>query len=179
MASDGEDVWVDSHGYQHRAVDVFISSSHAQNVRAALTSLVERLTEQGQTVFSTAITAELPPGEDYRAYLFRYLETARIILVCWSPEAAQSEWVHSEAEYGRSKGKLVACKVARCEPPAPFNTFQFVDLTGWNGRKNHHGWRSLRDLIQQRLEGRPTPFDLSVKKNLSRRAPWWWRLLGR
>jgi hypothetical protein len=171
--------WVDRHGFEHGNVDVFLSSSHADADRRAVIRLAELMIARGMSVFSSAATSEIPPGVDYQTMVRHYLERSTVILVCWSEHSTRSDWVNAEAEFGRSSGKLVACKLSACEPLPPFNTFQFEDLSSWSSERGQMSLARLLALLDQRIAHVTVPFDLSLKSSKRPAAAGWWSRLFR
>jgi hypothetical protein len=52
--------------------------------------------------------------------------------VLWSRQAAESEFVRTEAHYGRNNRKIMAVTLDGTVP-ATFALIQTVDLSGWSG----------------------------------------------
>ncbi|HEY5072857.1 MAG TPA: toll/interleukin-1 receptor domain-containing protein, partial [Caulobacteraceae bacterium] len=80
--------------------EIFISyarstAAEAQRVAAALEAL-------GYGVWRDD---ELPAHRAYGEVIEERLASAKAVVVIWSADAAQSQWVRSEANRGRSDGK--------------------------------------------------------------------------
>lgn len=139
--------FVDDHGFVREPIDVFISYNQGDAGKVAI--IAELLKREGLHVFWDK---EIPAGVSYTDFIGRMLDLSRTVLVCWSPAAVQSEWVVSEAEYARDRKLLVACVLEPCAPRPPFNTFQRVDLSGWDGATDAESWRSIVELIKHRRD---------------------------
>lgn len=73
-------------------------------------------------------------GEEFADAIERALESADIVVVCWSAKAVRSAWVRDEAGAGRDRGCLLPLTIDGCQPPLGFRQYQTIDLTAWDGR---------------------------------------------
>ena len=76
---------------------------------------------------------QLPAHRAYCDVIEENLRAARAVVVLWSSEASQSQWVRAEADYARQAGTLVQASLDGTLPPMPFNQIQCADLSGWAG----------------------------------------------
>lgn len=53
----------------------------------------------------------LKPGDVFRDKIFNYINNADLFVLCWSKNAAQSEWVKIEREYALQKVRSVGCSL--------------------------------------------------------------------
>ena len=83
------------------------------------------------------------------------LQSAKAVVVIWSAEAAQSEWVRSEANRAREARKLVQLSIGDAKLPMPFDQIQCADMNGWTGDLKASGWRKVVASIAE-LTGRAT-----------------------
>jgi len=92
--------------------DVFISYSH-RDVEPArrLQALLEKL---GLTVWRDE--TRLVAGDNFAFTIHAGIANARRTVVMWSTAAIQSEYVIAEAEFARSKRKLVTMEIETCVP---------------------------------------------------------------
>ena len=86
---------------------------------------------------------EPPVHRPFAPILQERLDTAKAILVIWSSDAVDSDYVRGEAEAGRSARKLVQISIDGTVPPLPFNQTQYADLNGWDGATDVPGWRKV------------------------------------
>lgn len=117
--------------------DVFLSYKRDQ--RNQVERLATALRGLGLEVW---FDASLSAGETFSDEIDREVRSARVIVVCWSPEAAQSQWVKAEAHVGFGKRNLISTYIAGAnafEAPVPFNSLHMEDLRAWVDRP------SLRD----------------------------------
>jgi TolB-like protein len=87
--------------------------------------------------------SHLPVHRGYSTVIEENLAAAKAVLVLWSKDAAQSDWVRAEAEFARSNHKLVQVALDGGLPPLPFNQFQCADLAAWSGEADDPQWRKV------------------------------------
>ncbi len=98
---------------------------------------------------------EIPAHLPYADVIEERLRAARAVLVIWSAEAAQSQWVRAEANVAREAGTLVQMRVDGASLPLPFSEIQCADCTGWDGTPAHTGWQRVAKSIDSLLAARP------------------------
>jgi hypothetical protein len=104
--------------------DVFIS--YAKPSQHLAVSLGADLTKAGFTVW---LDGSLLSGNFVAQTIARELAQAKVVVVIWSPEAVQSQWVYSEADRARKAGKLVQLVTAAVDQsliPPPFDVLHLV-----------------------------------------------------
>ncbi len=106
--------------------DVFVS--YAREDRANAERITEALRESGCTLWWDD---NIPTGSKFDAILDQALNDAACVLVLWSPDAIQSEWVKMEAQFGLARNALVPVFVEPVELPQPFHRLQTANLTDW------------------------------------------------
>lgn len=139
--------------------DVFLS--YARPSLAQAKRVAASLREAGYSVW---FDEDLPAHRAYSEVIEQQLETARAVVVLWSREAAQSQWVRSEANRARESGRLVQIRLDDVRLPMPYDQIQCADLRGWKGSAKAAGVQaviaSVADLVgsepkTQRPSGRP------------------------
>jgi hypothetical protein len=133
--------------------DVFLS--YKRDERAEVDRLATSLRGLGLDVW---FDASLSAGEEFSVEIDREVRAARAVLVCWSPQAAASQWVRAEAQIGFKKQNLISTYVAGpngFEPPLPFNELHMEDLRAWAQRPSSRdpAWLSVLRTLG-RLAGR-------------------------
>ena len=118
--------------------DVFISYARSNEEEAK--RVEEGLKSAGYAVWRDD---ELPAHRSYADVIQERLKSARAVVVLWGAEAAQSQWVRSEADAARQLGTLVQATIDGSIPPMPFDQIQCADLREWNGGGDAPGWRKL------------------------------------
>ena len=91
---------------------------------------------------------DLPAHRAYAEVIEERLKAASAVVVLWSEQAAQSQWVRAEADWARSAASLVQASLDGCIPPMPFNQIQCADLKGWDGKAASAGWKKLVASVQ-------------------------------
>jgi len=90
---------------------------------------------------------QLPAHRAYGDVIEENLRAAEAVLVLWSSDACQSQWVRAEADYARQAGTLVQASLDGSIPPLPFNQIQCADLSGWEGDTQSAGWRKIEHSV--------------------------------
>jgi TIR domain/Cep192 domain 4 len=130
--------------------DIFLSYKHA--ARQKTRQLASALSARGWTVWWDW---NIPTRKDWQAELDAQLDAAGCVVVLWSAESVQSEWVLYEARHGQRHGKLIQALLEPLQPPSEFAAFQAVDLAGWEfGAPFHAGFDRLRAAIREMLDRR-------------------------
>lgn len=135
--------------------DVFIS--YKRSDRARIAPIADYLRAAGLQVW---LDARLEAGETFDVEITRNLRAAKVVLVCWSKDSVESQWVRAEATEGREAGTLVAVMLEACRPYPPFNLIHMEDLSTWRGQDDHAAFSRVMGTIARKA-GRadlvPTP----------------------
>ncbi|HTK59480.1 MAG TPA: TIR domain-containing protein [Sphingomicrobium sp.] len=123
------------------------SAQVAEQVASALSSL-------GYEVWRDE---QLPAHRAYGDVIEEKLRSARAVVVLWSSEACQSQWVRAEADYARQAGTLVQASLDGTIPPLPFNQIQCADLSNWSGDGQASGWRKIEQSVAALAPLDPAP----------------------
>lgn len=135
------------------SADVFIS--YKREERADIERIAERLRGMGLTLW---FDTKLASGASFDEEINREVRGAKCVLVCWSPDAIQSEWVRAEASIGRERNVLAAVMLRPTQLYPPFNLVHAEDLSTWRGEDLHPGWLNIQARIGE-LAGRPDIVD--------------------
>ena len=132
---------------------IFIS--YARETQAQAKRVAAALRTLGYRVWSDD---EIEAHQTFGKVIEEHLAAAKAVLVLWSAEAANSDWVRSEASRARAMGKLVQLTLDKAPLPIPFDQIQCANLVGWGGETDAPGWRkvvaSIADLAG---DAAPTP----------------------
>ncbi|MFC0339160.1 toll/interleukin-1 receptor domain-containing protein [Paracoccus niistensis] len=90
--------------------------------------------------------------------LLNNLVSAASVLVLWSCNSVDREWVLREAEDARSRGKLLQLRLDSTPLPEPFASLQAASLPTWEENTHPRGIRQIVNEIATRAE-KPLPFD--------------------
>src|ERR1700758_3471859 len=99
--------------------DVFVS--YARSTATQANAVAEALRAQGYSVW---IDSGLPSHRAFRRGIQEQLTAAAAVIVVWSADAAESDWVCSEASRARSDDKLVQVRLEKTPLPMPFDQIQ-------------------------------------------------------
>jgi len=120
--------------------DVFVS--YDRRDRELAERVVAALTEQGLTVWWDD---RITPHETWDKTIEREVDAAKKVLVLWTKNSVESDWVRTEAGAARESTppKLVQARFSDCKVPLAFRLLQHVDLIGWTPKRRHAGWDRL------------------------------------
>ena len=96
-------------------------------------------------------------GQEFADAIEQALDSADVVVVCWSAKSVRSGWVRDEAGAGRDSGRLVPLTLDGCQPPLGFRQYQTVDLSRWDGKPTSGALEPLKAAIAQRAGGAPLP----------------------
>lgn len=137
--------------------DIFIS--YANEDRTRIRPLINALEMTGWAVFWDRT---IPTGQTWRQVIGREIQEARSIIVLWTNNSVESDWVQEEAEQGKRRKILFPVVLDNVSPPFGFGSIQAADLVSWDGSADAPALtRLLSDL--SRLLG-PQPAQLEVEK---------------
>jgi adenylate cyclase len=126
--------------------DIFIS--YARSTETQAMQIAQVLRGLGYGVWRDD---QIPAHRDFAKVIEERLSASKAVVVIWSEDAIESEWVRSEANRARADRKLIQLRVDGCRPPMPFDQIQCADLVGWTGEQDHPGWMkvtaSVGDLV--------------------------------
>jgi hypothetical protein len=114
--------------------------SYAREDLAIASQVARSLQEEGWSVFWDR---EIPVGKTWESLIEEQLSRARCVVVLWSVASVASEWVRAEASAAADRGVLVPALIDATSPPLRFRVLQSADLVGWQGGREHGGWRHL------------------------------------
>jgi hypothetical protein len=94
---------------------------------------------------------DLLSGKAFAPIINRELKEARLIIVLWCPLSVDSEWVQSEATFGRRQNKLLPALIAPTDIPVPFNILDTVNLISWSGSPSDEVLERLFAQIERQI----------------------------
>ena len=131
--------------------DIFVSYARPDEPQAK--RVAEALRDAG---FSVWRDDQLPAHRAYADVIQERLTASKAVIVLWSADAANSQWVRAEADVGRQARTLVQATLDDTIPPLPFNQIQCASLSGWNGDDVAPGWRKLLESVAELTGTQPT-----------------------
>ena len=76
----------------------------------------------------------LKGGQGFADAIERALDSADVVIACWTVYSIHSDWVRDEAAVGRDKGRLLPLNLDGCLPPLGFRQYHTIDLLSWDGK---------------------------------------------
>jgi hypothetical protein len=146
--------------------DVFISYSSKD--RESAEQLARALAALGRSVWWDR---EILTGQAFDRAIEQELEGARSVIVLWSRNSVDSEWVKNEAAAAAERGVLLPANIDGTKLPLEFRRKQTADLTGWAGDPSHEGFQALRRAIDSIVgaDAGPKPLALGTAPQRDRR----------
>ncbi|MGE0594939.1 MAG: TIR domain-containing protein [Hyphomonadaceae bacterium] len=137
--------------------DVFIS--YAREDRARAEQVARGLQQIGLEVF---YDSEIPPGRTWADYIEEKLAQSKAMIVLWSANSVNSQWVREEARMGRDKGRLIPVMLDASPAPFGFGEVQAADLSHWRGAYSDPAWVRFSNAVDSTVRGpdakpRPVP----------------------
>ncbi len=146
--------------------DVFIS--YRRSDRSIAETLLKALKEENLDIWWDA---GLQAGDTFDEKIQQVLQTAKAVVVLWSPDAVESEWVRGEGTIGRERGVLVPVMVKPVNIPVPFNLIHTADLCDWRGDRSDPIYRDVVARIKK-LASKQNVKPLKQPPNRALRRVW-------
>ena len=122
--------------------DIFISYSRSDKPRVA--PIVAALEAQGWSIWWDM---DLAPGEEFDDVTAAALETARSVIVVWTPTSVASRWVRGEARVGADRGVLVPVRFEDAKLPIDVRAIHTTDLDDWGGDPQSPPFQALHQSL--------------------------------
>jgi TolB-like protein/Tfp pilus assembly protein PilF len=145
-------------------ITLFLSYAHADEPRAR--RLAKMLNEAGYNVWWDAL---IEGGTAYAKSINTALESVDAIIVLWTANSVESDWVRDEAAIGRDRHRLVPLSLDRVRPPLGFRQYQFINFRRWRGRRDSPEFVALERAIAG-AAGQAAPDRPARKTRISRRT---------
>jgi adenylate cyclase len=127
--------------------DIFVSYSRTD--KAAVAPLVAALEAQGWSVWWDP---EITPGDEFDKLIGAELESARAVVVVWSPASVESRWVKGEARDAADRGVLVPVRIENARLPIDVRAIHTIELDGWAGSGDSAPFKALRTALEGKLK---------------------------
>jgi len=129
--------------------DLFIS--YSKQDAPAIELLTAKLQQSGWSVWwDRHITA----GASFDRVIEEALANARAVIVAWSRQSVNSDWVRAEAAYAQENSKLLPVRLDNAPVPLRFTHVHTLNLTGWDGSPEHQAMQTLVAHVEE-LIGKP------------------------
>ncbi len=99
--------------------DIFIS--YSRNDRDRCTAIRDHLEALKVSVW---FDAGIGAGSSFDREIEREIEAAKALLVLWTEESVESDWVRNEARTGKERSGLIAVQLRECQLPLEFRSVQ-------------------------------------------------------
>ena len=124
--------------------DIFISYSHQD--RPTIEKLAAALHQENLSVWWDR---HIQTGQAFDREIEDAISGAGSVIVAWSQNSVESDWVRAEAAYALEKKKLLPIQLDSAVPPLRFIHIQTINLTDWDGSNQASAYRQLAsDVIQ-------------------------------
>jgi hypothetical protein len=114
--------------------DAFLS--YSQKDLAIAKRIISHLEDAGLDVFWDR---NIPIGKTWEKYIEKHLSESLCVVVLWSSNSVDSDWVRAEAVEGVGRGVLIPVAIDRTPHPIRFRSIQAANLVGWDGSRQHEG----------------------------------------
>ncbi|HKT41622.1 MAG TPA: TIR domain-containing protein [Rhodanobacteraceae bacterium] len=112
--------------------DVFVSYARADKARVA--PLVAAIEARGWSVWWDP---EIAPGQEFDDQIEAEIDSAKAVLVIWTPTSVASRWVRGEAREAAERGILVPVRFEQARLPMDVRAIHTTDLDGWHEDPTH------------------------------------------
>lgn len=128
---------------------IFISYSSKDRPKAK--ALADILEGKG---WKTWWDKNITPGKAFDKAISKALDEADCILVLWSKNSVESDWVLEEAYEGLERKILAPALIGKTRLPFGYRRIQYVDLTSWKGAANSKALDKLFEAIEPLVQPR-------------------------
>lgn len=132
--------------------DVFVSYSRADRPR--IRKLAEAL---GAAGFDVWWDGQIEGGSEFSKETEARLNEAKAVIVAWSQNSIESNWVADEATIGRDKKILVPISLDATPPKLGFRQFQTIDFAHWAGDLSAPEYVALLTAVAAKIGAEPPP----------------------
>lgn len=124
--------------------DIFISYSHQD--RPTIEMLANALQQENLSVWWDR---HIQTGRAFDREIEDAISRAGSVIVAWSRNSVESDWVRAEAAYALEKKKLLPIQLDSAVPPLRFIHIQTINLADWDGNNQAHAYRQLAGDIKR------------------------------
>jgi len=142
--------------------------SYDRDDRAAAKTIANALERAGHSVWWDL---HVRGGAQFSKVIEEALKAADAVVVLWSKNSIESNWVRDEAAAGRDSGRLVPTTIDGTEPPLGFRQYQTIRLTDWKRGAKGRGLQELQQALSAVGEG-PSKATMQLPTKRSSLSPW-------
>lgn len=148
--------------------DVFISYAREdKDFAEKFANALER------SAFTVWWDRDIGAGEAFDKVIEQEIINAHVIVVIWSPDSRESEFVRTEAAEALSRSKLLTISIGQALPPFQFKLLHAPDFSKWNGSENTEPFVRLREQIRMRIQARPDGYVPQLPPVPPKKAFYW------
>ena len=101
---------------------------------------------------------KIPAGKTFDRFIEENLEDSTAVIVIWSQNSVESDWVRAEAAEGKAENVLLPVMIDNIRIPLAFRRIQTADLCSWKQGKMdenysefiHHVWDFFWSLAEKK-----------------------------
>jgi CheY-like chemotaxis protein len=123
---------------QANGTDLFIS--YSRNDVEIIKSLTAILQQSGWSVW---FDQQLRAGTAFDKAIEQALMNARAVIVAWSRNSVNSDWVRAEATFAQENAKLFPVRLDDAPLPLRFTHVHTLNLSNWDGSAEHQALQTL------------------------------------
>ena len=139
---------------------IFLSYAHADKAKAQ--RIASALEQSGYTVWWDAL---IEGGSRFAKSIDDALDKADAVVVLWSKNSIESDWVKDEASHARDRQRLVPISLDGSHPPLGFRQYQMIDLSQWRGKAEAPQMEAVRRAIATAVGQQTAPRSTSEPVN--------------
>ena len=113
-----------------KPLSLFLSYSRHDEAKAR--RLASALEAMGYQIWWDAL---IEGGATFARSISAALDAADAVIVLWSANSIESDWVRDEAAQGRERHRLIPLSLDGSHAPLGFRQYQVIDLSHWHGRR--------------------------------------------
>ena len=140
--------------------DIFIS--YASEDRPEAEKLAHALESQGLSVWWDR---SIPVGKSYEKVIEEALDKAQCVLVIWTKDSVESDWVRAEVAEAQRQGKLFPLNIDGSNPPLVYRALQTADFSSWSGEASDSVFKQLAADIRSHIETPIAKEEITHAKN--------------
>jgi len=122
--------------------DIFLS--YASSDREKAQAIAMGFMDAGFDVF---FDKNIPAGLKFEDVIERELDNATAVVVLWSAESVNSQWIRREAQVGLDRNVLLPVLIEPVAMPLSFRAVPAADLTEWRGQPEHPAFKELVEAV--------------------------------